>query len=137
MRHLETAEQRWPVGRIIPRVKNSPNDGKTSRAAKAFFEQKAVNASLGERRNQKEQTPERPADETRDRWDERERKASAAENNRSGDFPAALPPCLHPPKPREQDERRNDRDEKENVIEVDQNVSGLATNTVRASCLTS
>ena len=101
-------------------MENSPNDRETARLGKAPGEEQVVDFPVRERRNEEKQKPKSSADEARDRRHEKPGHCAAGEHNDRGNSPAMIPRVAQARNAREQDQRRDDRDEEQDVIEIDQ-----------------
>ncbi len=119
-RQLEALEERRPVGRVLPRMKNSPNDSGLSRPGEVVGKEEIVDSSLRQRGKEEKQTPKRAAHEAGIRRSEKPGDRADREDDEGGDAPASIARITQPEDAREQDERRDDRDEKQDVVEIDQ-----------------
>ena len=127
---LETAEQGRSIGRILPRMERLPNDRKTSGIGKPPGEQQVLDLSVRERGNEEEQTPQNPTDDASDRRHDQPGHNAARQHNERSNSPAVILRVTQAGNAREQDQRGDDCNEEQNMIEIDQEVSGLGAEEV-------
>jgi hypothetical protein len=101
-------------------MESAPNDRKPTGPGKSPGEEKFVDLSLRHRRDDEEQTPECPANETGDGAEKKPGDSAPREHDEGSNPPAMITRVAQPRDAREQDQGRDDRDEEQDVIEVDQ-----------------
>ena len=105
-------------------MERSPNDRKTSGIGKPPGEHQVFDLSVRERGNEEKQTPQNPADDTGDRRHDQPGRHAAGQHNERSNSPAVILRVAQARNARKQDQRRDDRDEEQNMIEIDQDFSG-------------
>ena len=73
---FEIAKQRRPMRRILPGMKNLPDDREASRSGEALGQEQLINFSFRHRRNDEEQTPKCPTDKTSQRGEQKPGKSA-------------------------------------------------------------
>ena len=101
-------------------MKRAPNDCEPAGCGITFLQEQAGNSSLRERRSKEKKSPKRAAHVSRDRRTQQPARNGADEHDERRGQPAGRSPVPQRCKSREENERRNDRDEKQDVIEVEQ-----------------
>ena len=104
-------------------MERSPNDRKTSGIGKSPGEHQVLDLSVRERGNEEKQTPQNPTDDTSDRRHDQPGRHAAAQHNEGSNSPAVILWVAQARNAREQDQRRDDRNEEQNMIEIDQDFS--------------
>ena len=105
-------------------MQNLPNDGQPARGGQALSEEPFIDPTFGQGRNKQEQSPENPADKTSPTWHDQPGDDADPQHNERGDAPAAVARTAQPHDAPEQDERGNESDEEEEMIEIDQGRAG-------------
>jgi hypothetical protein len=100
-------------------MENSPNECDVASAGEALREQCLIDPPFCNRRDDQKQTPDGPAEITGERRRQQPARGTDAEDNARGDAPAAIARVTQPGDPHEQDERRNDRDKKQNMVKIE------------------
>jgi hypothetical protein len=117
---LEGAEEDGPVRRILPRMKRAPNDCKTPGVSETPDQHQLFDLPFREGRNEQQQKPQNPADEPGERRHDKPCRGAAGQHGDRGNSPAMIPRVAEARDACQQDQRRDDRDKEQDVIEIDQ-----------------
>ena len=100
-------------------MKRPPNDCETSSAGPSPGEEQILDLAFRERRTKEKQKPEKPADKPGDRRHGQPGRRAPGQHDERGNSPAVIPLVAQARDAHEQDQGRNDRDEEQNMIEID------------------